>query len=43
MYGVSAYWIHPDQVKKSAPSGEFLPKGSFTIEGQRNFFFMLKI
>ncbi|MBT8251474.1 MAG: NFACT family protein [Nitrosopumilus sp.] len=37
MYGVSAYWIHPDQVKKSAPSGEFLPKGSFTIEGQRNF------
>ena len=37
MYGVSAYWVQPDQVKKSAPSGEFLPKGSFTIEGQRNF------
>ena len=37
MYGVSAFWIHPEQVKKSAPSGEFLPKGSFTIEGQRNF------
>jgi len=37
MYGVSAYWINPDQVKKSAPSGEFLPKGSFTIEGKRNF------
>jgi predicted ribosome quality control (RQC) complex YloA/Tae2 family protein len=37
MYGVSAYWVYPDQVKKSAPSGEFLPKGSFTIEGQRNF------
>ncbi len=37
MYGVSAYWVHPNQVKKSAPSGEFLPKGSFTIEGQRNF------
>jgi len=37
LYGVSAYWINPDQVKKSAPSGEFLPKGSFTIEGQRNF------
>jgi predicted ribosome quality control (RQC) complex YloA/Tae2 family protein len=37
MYGVSAYWINPEQVKKSAPSGEFLPKGSFTIEGQRNF------
>ena len=37
MYGVSAYWVNPDQIKKSAPSGEFLPKGSFTIEGQRNF------
>ena len=37
MYGVSAFWVYPDQVKKSAPSGEFLPKGSFTIEGQRNF------
>jgi predicted ribosome quality control (RQC) complex YloA/Tae2 family protein len=34
---VSAYWVNPEQVKKSAPSGEFLPKGSFTIEGQRNF------
>ena len=37
LYGVRSYWVNPDQVKKSAPSGEFLPKGSFTIEGQRNF------
>ena len=37
MYGVSAYWVNPEQIKKSAPSGEFLPKGSFVIEGQRNF------
>ena len=37
MYGVSAYWINPDQVKKSAPSGQYLPKGSFTIDGKRNF------
>lgn len=37
LYGISAYWVNPEQVKKSAPSGEFLPKGSFTIEGQRNF------
>ncbi len=37
MYGVNAYWVHPEQVKKFAPSGEFLPKGSFTIEGPRNF------
>ncbi len=37
MHGISAYWVFPDQVKKSAPSGQFLPKGSFTIEGKRNF------
>ena len=37
MYGLSAYWVNPEQVKKSAPSGQFLPKGSFTIEGKRNF------
>ncbi|MFB5613399.1 MAG: ribosome rescue protein RqcH, partial [Nitrosarchaeum sp.] len=34
MYGVSAFWVNPEQVRKSAPSGEFLPKGSFSIEGQ---------
>ena len=37
MFGMSAYWINPDQVKKSAPSGQYLPKGSFTIDGKRNF------
>ena len=37
MYGVSAYWINPEQIKKSAPSGQYLPKGSFTIDGKRNF------
>ena len=37
MHGLSAFWVYPDQVKKSAPSGQFLPKGSFTIEGKRNF------
>jgi len=37
MHGLSAYWVLPEQVKKSAPSGQFLPKGSFTIEGKRNF------
>lgn len=37
MHGSSAYWVMPEQVKKSAPTGQFLPKGSFTIEGRRNF------
>jgi predicted ribosome quality control (RQC) complex YloA/Tae2 family protein len=37
MHGTNAFWVNPEQVKKSAPSGQFLPKGSFTIEGKRNF------
>ena len=37
MHGLKTFWVNPDQVKKSAPSGQFLPKGSFTIEGKRNF------
>ena len=37
LFAASAYWVDPKQVKKSAPSGQYLPKGSFTIEGQRNF------
>ena len=37
MHGTNAYWVNPEQVKKSAPSGQFLPKGSFTIEGKRNY------
>ena len=37
MYGLSTYWVSPEQIKRSAPSGQFLPKGSFTIEGQRNY------
>jgi len=36
-YGSSAYWVNPDQVKKGAPSGQSMGKGSFMIEGQRNF------
>lgn len=32
-----AYWILPDQLKKSAPSGLYLPRGSFFIEGKKNF------
>lgn len=32
-----AYWVHAEQIKKAAPSGQFLPKGSFVIEGKRNY------
>ena len=37
MSGTNAYWVNPDQVKKGAPSGQSMGKGSFLIEGQRNF------
>jgi predicted ribosome quality control (RQC) complex YloA/Tae2 family protein len=37
LYGLNAYWIKPDQVKTAAPSGQFIAKGSFVIEGSRNF------
>ena len=37
MYGTNAYWVNPEQVKKGAPSGQSMGKGSFIIEGQRNF------
>lgn len=37
LYGLNSYWVHPDQVKTAAPSGQFISKGSFVIDGQRNF------
>ncbi|KAI8580214.1 hypothetical protein K450DRAFT_238706 [Umbelopsis ramanniana AG] len=33
----SAYWVLPDQVSKSAPTGEYLTTGSFMIRGKKNF------
>jgi hypothetical protein len=32
-----AYWVSPDQVSDHAPSGMYLPKGSFMIRGQKSF------
>jgi hypothetical protein len=32
-----AYWVFPNQVKRGAPTGQYLPKGSFVIQGKRNF------
>ena len=31
------YWIKPEQVTKEPQSGEYLPKGSFMIQGKRNY------
>ena len=30
----SAWWVYADQVSKTAPSGEYLPTGSFLIPGR---------
>ncbi|MDA4111861.1 MAG: NFACT family protein [Thaumarchaeota archaeon] len=38
-----AYWIFPDQISKSPPSGEYLARGSFFIEGKKNFIRHVKV
>ena len=32
-----AYWVESDQVSKTAPAGEFLPKGAFMVRGRRKW------
>ncbi len=32
-----AYWVYPDQVSETPPSGEYLPKGGLMIKGKRNY------
>jgi predicted ribosome quality control (RQC) complex YloA/Tae2 family protein len=34
---IEVFWVKGDQVSKSPPSGEYLPKGSFMIYGKKNF------
>jgi predicted ribosome quality control (RQC) complex YloA/Tae2 family protein len=34
---LDVYWVMPEQVSKRAPSGSYLPKGSYVIKGERNF------
>lgn len=31
------YWVTPDQVSESPPSGEYLERGAFMVRGQRNY------
>ncbi len=37
MSSVDVYWVRADQVSKSPPPGEYLPKGSFMVYGKRNY------
>jgi predicted ribosome quality control (RQC) complex YloA/Tae2 family protein len=34
---VNVYWVNPDQIANTPPSGQFLKKGSFLIRGSKNF------
>ncbi|OLL25084.1 Nuclear export mediator factor Nemf [Neolecta irregularis DAH-3] len=33
----SAWWVHHEQVSKTAPTGEYITTGSFMIRGKKNF------
>ncbi len=38
MFGaVDVYWVSPEQVSKSPPSGQHLKKGAFMIRGSKNY------
>jgi len=34
---VDVYWVTPEQVDKSPPSGQYLKKGAFMIHGSKNY------
>lgn len=34
---LDVYWVFPEQVSKTAPTGTFLKKGSFMIYGKKNY------
>lgn len=37
------FWVNPEQVTKTPEAGEFLPKGSFVIRGNRNYIRSAKV
>eukprot|EP01079_Euglenida_sp_SAG-EU17-18_P002970 gene2970-581_t len=34
---IGAWWVYAHQVSKAAPSGEYLPTGSFMVRGRKNY------
>lgn len=34
---VDVYWVKSEQLSKAGPSGEYVPRGAFTISGTRNW------
>jgi predicted ribosome quality control (RQC) complex YloA/Tae2 family protein len=37
MGAADVYWVKPEQLSKSGPSGEFVPHGAFAVTGKRNW------
>ncbi|MBN2880615.1 DUF814 domain-containing protein [Candidatus Woesearchaeota archaeon] len=37
IFDASVFYVNPDQVSKTAQTGEFLPKGAFMIRGKTNY------
>ena len=37
LFGQQVFWVKPDQVSKTAESGEYLTKGAFMIRGKTNY------
>jgi len=35
--GANAYWVEPWQLSKTPPSGLYLPRGSFIVNGKKNY------
>ena len=36
-HGHTAWWVDREQVSKTAPTGEYLPAGSFVVRGKKNY------
>jgi predicted ribosome quality control (RQC) complex YloA/Tae2 family protein len=34
---IDTYWVRPDQLKKSGPSGQYVAHGAFAVSGKRNW------
>jgi predicted ribosome quality control (RQC) complex YloA/Tae2 family protein len=34
---VDVYWVKPDQLSRTGPSGEYVPHGAFAVVGKRNW------
>jgi len=37
LHAIDVYWVHPNQLSKSPPLGQYLEKGAFIIRGKKNY------